>query len=113
MQNIKDSNIMSATRIVASTFGVLVGLAGIEHGLFEMLQGNVRPDSWLFAAIGPAQRFWEHGTEHAVTVVPNLFVTGILAMIVGLLVAAWSVEVLRRSSWLSRLPSPRPGSISR
>lgn len=96
MQNIKDSNIMSATRIVASTFGVLVGLAGIEHGLFEMLQGNVRPDSWLFAAIGPAQRFWEHGTEHAVTVVPNLFVTGILAMIVGLLVAAWSVWFVQR-----------------
>jgi hypothetical protein len=28
----------SATRIVASTFGVLAGLLGIEHGYFETLQ---------------------------------------------------------------------------
>ena len=28
----------SATRVVASTLGVLVGLAGIEHGLLEVLQ---------------------------------------------------------------------------
>jgi hypothetical protein len=30
----------SATRVVASTLGVLVGLAGIDHGFFEVLQGN-------------------------------------------------------------------------
>lgn len=34
---------IGATKAVASTFGVLVGLAGIEHGFFEMLQGNVTP----------------------------------------------------------------------
>lgn len=43
-----------ATKTVASTFGVLVGLADIEHGLLEMLQGNVTPSDIVIDAIGPA-----------------------------------------------------------
>jgi hypothetical protein len=81
---------ISATRAVASTLGVLVGLAGIEHGFFEMLQGNVTLSGMMIDAIGPAQRFWEYGTEPALTIIPNLFVTGILAMIVGLSVTIWA-----------------------
>jgi len=80
----------SATRAVASTLGVLVGLAGIEHGFLEMLQGNVTPSDIMIDAIGPAQRFWEYGTERALTIIPNFFVTGILAVIVGLLVTIWA-----------------------
>ncbi|HUS70065.1 MAG TPA: hypothetical protein VM075_04720 [Anaerolineae bacterium] len=42
---------ISASRIVASVFGVLAGLGGITHGIGEILQGNVAPsgiiiDSW-------------------------------------------------------------------
>lgn len=80
-----------ATRVTASTLGVLVGLAGINHGTFEILQGNVPPDDLMIAAIGPEQRFWEYGTETALTIVPNFLVTGILAVIVGILVAVWSI----------------------
>jgi hypothetical protein len=32
---------------MASTFGVLAGLAGIEHGIGETLQGNVAPDGMM------------------------------------------------------------------
>jgi hypothetical protein len=80
----------SATRAVASTLGVLVGLAGIEHGFFELLQGNVTPSGIMIDAIGPAQRFWEYGTERALTIIPNFFVTGILAIAFGLLVTIWA-----------------------
>ena len=80
----------SATRAVASTFGVLVGIAGIEHGFFELLQGNVTPSDIMINAIGPAQRFWEYGTERALTIIPNFLVTGILAMVFGLLVTIWA-----------------------
>ncbi len=80
----------SATRIVASTFGVLVGLAGIDHGIFEILQGSVKPDGIMIEAIGPAQRFWEHGTEPALTVIPNFLITGILAVLFGFLVIGWA-----------------------
>lgn len=86
----------SATRAVASTLGVLVGLAGVEHGFFEALQGNVSPNGVMIDAIGPAQRFWEYGTERALTVIPNFFVTGILAMIIGILVTVWATAFIDR-----------------
>jgi hypothetical protein len=81
---------ISAIRTVASTFGVLVGLAGIEHGIFEILQGNVKPDSLMIDAIGPAQRFWEYGSETALTIIPNMLLSGILAVIFGIAVTIWA-----------------------
>jgi len=33
----------TATRTVASWFGVAAGIAGIEHGYYEILQGNTQP----------------------------------------------------------------------
>jgi hypothetical protein len=85
-----------ATRVVASTLGVLVGLAGMEHGFFEVLQGNVSPSSIMIEAIGPAQRFWAYGTERALTIVPNFLVTGILAIIFGILVTIWAAVFIDR-----------------
>ncbi len=87
---------MSAIRVAASTLGVLVGLAGIEHGFFEMLQGNVIPSSIWIDAIGPEQRIWENATETAITVVPNFFWTGVLAMIFGLFVTIWAILFIDR-----------------
>ncbi|MFX1508309.1 MAG: hypothetical protein ACFFDC_19685 [Promethearchaeota archaeon] len=86
----------SATRAIASTLGVLVGLAGIEHGFFEMLQGNVTPSGIWVDAIGSEQRLWEYATETAITIVPNFFWTGILAMSIGLLVTIWSALFIGR-----------------
>ncbi|MHA1995814.1 MAG: hypothetical protein ACW97Z_14800 [Candidatus Hodarchaeales archaeon] len=86
----------SAVRVVASTLGVLVGLAGIEHGILELLQGNVTPSSIWIDAIGPEQRFWEYASETAITIVPNLFMTGILAIIVGFLVTIWAMAFVDR-----------------
>lgn len=96
---------VSATRAVASTLGVLVGLTGIEHGYFELLQGNVTPSGIMINAIGPAQRFWEYGTERSLTIIPNFFATGLLAIIVGLLVTIWAGLFLHRkhSAWVLML----------
>lgn len=94
--NINVSSKVSATGIVASTFGILVGLAGIDHGIFEILQGDVKPDSLMIEAIGPAQRFWEHGTEPALTVIPSFLLTGILAVLIGLLVIVWAAGFIHR-----------------
>ncbi|MBN2502256.1 MAG: hypothetical protein JXB38_15845 [Anaerolineales bacterium] len=88
MTQVTQSN--RATKLIASTFGVLVGLAGINHGVFEMLQGNTVPDGVMIAAIGPAQRFWEYGMETALTLIPNFLVTGILSVVVGILVVIWA-----------------------
>ena len=98
MENIHVPDTNRATRIVASTFGVLVGLAGIDHGIFEILQGDVKPDGGglMIAAIGPAQRFWEHGTEPALTLIPSFLLTGILAVVLGLLVTIWAAGFVHK-----------------
>jgi hypothetical protein len=44
MNENRSSTSNRATRIFASTLGILVGLAGVEHGILEVLQGNVRPN---------------------------------------------------------------------
>jgi hypothetical protein len=88
----------SATRIVASTFGVLAGLLGIEHGYFETLQGNGAPGGMYILAMGPpcqTNKIW-HGCEPAMTIIPNFFVTGVLAIIVSLIVIVWAAVFVQR-----------------
>ena len=96
-----------ATKTVASTFGVLVGLAGIQHGIFEMLQGNVATNDFMIDAIGPEQMFWEYATETALTIIPNFLITGIFAVIFGLLVTIWSWAFIERKygAWIFGLLS--------
>jgi hypothetical protein len=85
-----------ATRLVASTLGALVGLAGIDHGVFEILQGNVPPSSLLIAAIGPDERFWVYGEETALTIIPSFMISGILAVILGIAVMVWAIGFVDR-----------------
>lgn len=85
-----------ATRVVASTLGTLVGLAGIDHGIFEILQGQVSPSSIMSAAIGPEQRFWIYGEETALTIMPSFLLSGILSVIFGVVVTVWAIGFVDR-----------------
>lgn len=86
---------LNATRIIAATIGVFFGLfSGVNHGIFEVLQGNKPTDGLLIHAIGEAQRFWPLGTEDAFTLVPNFMVSGIASIIVGLVIVIWSIWFL-------------------
>ncbi len=42
-----------ATRIVASSLGIFAGFGGPEHGVFEIMRGNVRPEGVMIASMGP------------------------------------------------------------
>ncbi len=88
---------ISATRIVASTLGTIVGLAGIEHGLFETLQGNAVTNGLVIDAIGSAQKLWPGATEPAFTIIPSFFMSGILAITVGTLAAIWAIVFIQRN----------------
>ncbi|MEW5868574.1 MAG: hypothetical protein AB1894_04810 [Chloroflexota bacterium] len=96
MKNQTGQRKLNATRVIASTVGVLCGISGLEHGFFETLQGSAVPSELLISAIGPAQRFWPGGAETALTIVPNFFVTGLLAMLASLLVIVWSAAFIQR-----------------
>ena len=87
-----------ATKTVATWFGVSAGMAGLEHGYFEILQGNTQPESLMIASMGPPcvpEEIW-NACEPAMTIIPNFFITGILALIIGLLIAIWSVIFIQR-----------------
>ena len=36
-----------ATKIIAASFGLFAGFGGLEHGYFEILQGNAPPQIFL------------------------------------------------------------------
>jgi len=85
----------SAIRIVAIAFGIVVALAGLEHGIGEILQGRVRPPALVFES-WPESRFLEVlSGEPAMSVIPNLLVSGILTVIVSLGLLLWSATGLR------------------
>ena len=82
-------------RITAATLGTLLGLAGcINHGIFEIMQGNTPTNGFFIEAIGEAHRFWVHGTEGAVTVIPNFLLTGIVVVVVSLATIVWSLRFI-------------------
>ena len=84
------------TRITASIIGVLLGIAGlINHGLFEVLQGNTPTNGFFIEAIGEANRFWVHGTEGAITIIPNFLVTGICVIWISLAIILWSIKYIQ------------------
>jgi hypothetical protein len=89
-----------ATKTVATWFGIAAGIAGIEHGYFEILQGNTRPEGLMIASIGPPcvpEEVW-NACEPAMTVIPNFLLTGILAVVIGLLVLVWSAAFVGRKN---------------
>ncbi len=86
---------LNATRMIATTIGVLFGLfSGVNHGFFELLQGNKSTDGLFIYAIGEAQRFWPLASEGAFTLIPNFLITGIASMIVGVAIMIWSIWFL-------------------
>lgn len=96
MEDNKNSTSNRATRIYASTLGILVGLAGVEHGILEILQGNVKPNGIMVDAIGPEQKLWELATETVLTIIPNMLISGILSIILGGLVTIWAYAYVDR-----------------
>lgn len=86
----------NATRIVTATFGVFAGLAGLEHGIGEILQGNVRPDSVMIQSWPDSPFFRIVSGEPAMTIVRNLLVSGVLTVLVSLVFLVWVVGFVHR-----------------
>jgi hypothetical protein len=90
--------VRKATRVVAALFGIFAGFGGPEHGYFEILQGHVRPDSLIIAAMGPPcdpEKVWNL-CEPAMTVIPSFLITGILATVIGLITMIWAAAFVHR-----------------
>ncbi|MBD3166960.1 hypothetical protein GF324_10200 [bacterium] len=77
-----------------SIFGTVLGLAGFNHGLFEVLQGNKPVEGVFIPAIGPSMQMWEHGSEGAFTLLPTYLSAGIATMLVSLIAIFWSIRCI-------------------
>jgi len=86
----------SATRVATALLGVLVAVAGIEHGIGEVLQGNVARAGIVIQSWPDSAFFQNVNGEPAMTVVPNLLATGVLAIVVSLAFLIWTVWFAER-----------------
>ncbi len=88
-----------ATRKGVSVIGSIGGFVSIEHGIFEMLQGNAPTGGMIFEAIGPAWRFSGGVGEMALSLVPNFLITGIIACLIGIFTIIWATAFSGRKHW--------------
>jgi hypothetical protein len=85
-----------ANRRTASILGAVVALAGLEHGVGEILQGSVAPAGIAIVSWPDSDAFRILGGEPAVTIVPNLLVSGILTVITSLIFLGWATLFIER-----------------
>jgi hypothetical protein len=87
---------MNAKYSFVATMGALMGLAGIEHGIGEILQGNGTAAGMMIRSWPDAAFFQSLNGEPAMTILPNLLITGILAVLFSALFTGWAIFFARR-----------------
>ena len=85
-----------AARVVISIFGILAGLAAIEHGVGEISQGSIRPAGLLIQSWPDTDAFAVLAGEPALTVLPTFLLSGVLTVIIALALSVWSVLFVQR-----------------
>jgi hypothetical protein len=81
----------SATRVVTASMGALAGLVGVEHGIGAAMQGNAAPQGVVFLSWPDSAAFDILAGEPAMTLVPNLLISGVLAITLSLAYLVWAV----------------------
>lgn len=85
-----------ATRAAVATFGALAGAAGVEHGIGEVLQGSQAPAAIAIESWPDTPAFDILAGEPAMTLLPNLLVSGVLSILIALLLIVWAVFFAQR-----------------
>lgn len=94
----------SARYLFVAVMGTWMGLAGVEHGVGEILQGRARPTGLLIQSWPDSAFFASLNGEPAITVLPDLLFTGILAVAISLLYITWAIFLSRRKhGWLAMM----------
>jgi hypothetical protein len=86
----------TATIATVSVYGCIAGLAGIEHGMGEVLQGNTVPAGILFASWPYSAFFRSVAGEPAMSLVPNLLASGVLSILASVAMAVCAVGFATR-----------------
>jgi hypothetical protein len=75
-------------------FGVVMSLAGLEHGIGNLLQGNVPLAGMMFEPWPGFDAFNPMAGEPAVSVIPDLRVSCLLTVLISLTVPTWPLASL-------------------
>jgi len=87
----------SAIRTTSTALGIYAGLLGVEHGIFELMQGSIPAGGFVIQAMGPAcnaAAAW-HACFPAFTILPGFAASGILATLFSLGVAVWAATCIQ------------------
>jgi len=93
MHSITEKN---ASSVVSSILGIYSGLLGFEHGIGEILQGNLAVPDIKINAYGSTGLPFPFGHEPAMTLLPTFLVTGIVAALTALLIMVWSAFFINK-----------------
>ena len=90
------------SRVAASIIGIIAGFIGMEHGYYEILLRDKTLNGILFDAISGTS-FSNLPTSQwtgwpAMTFIQNFRITGIFAILVSLVVIAWSAMFIQRKN---------------
>ena len=91
-----DWNMLSGVRLVVASFAVLCGVTGVMAGCFEISQGNIETDGFVITTIDPEHTLAGELTYFAVTVIPNMVLTGIASIIVSTIAVIWAIWFVQR-----------------
>ncbi|MBA7581700.1 hypothetical protein ES708_23609 [subsurface metagenome] len=88
----------NATRVTVSTYGTILSIAGLEHGVGEMLQGSITPSGIMIESWPDIEAYKILAGEPAMTIIPNLLLSGILTMIVSIILMIWAVKHIEKKN---------------
>lgn len=77
---------------------IYAGLLGSEHGVFEIREGDITPNGLLINAVGPPcqpDSVW-HACFPALRIMPNLFTTGLVVILISLIMLIWTVGFIHQ-----------------
>lgn len=87
---------LMSLRNLAAICGTSAGIGGFAHGVGEVPQGSDAPEAIVFDSWAEGRIAENLGGEPATTLVPNLLITGILAIGISVALIAWSLFFLER-----------------
>lgn len=85
-----------ATQITTSAMGVLAGLAGLEHGIGEVLQGDRIPGGVMIQSWPESESFQVLNGEPAMTLLPTLRIAGVVTILFALIFLVWATLLIQR-----------------
>lgn len=92
----------SAVRVVVATIGLVASLAGIEHGVGELLQDASTADGLVIESWPDVAAFEPLDGEPAMTLIPDLRIAGVVSVVTALALGWWAVRARphRRDGWV-------------